>query len=110
MPRRPTSKRSNPRKASTRRASLSASGEKVRAHRERMRKRGFRLLQLWVPDTRSKEFAEQAHRASLAIANSASDADDQAFLDSISWWNSEEAAELAKSEPDVPWWREPTDK
>jgi hypothetical protein len=43
-----------------------------------------------VPDTRSKAFAEQAHRESLAIANSPSEAEDQAFIDSISVWNDEE--------------------
>ena len=110
MARRPKPNRASARKSKVTRAARPGSGEKVRAHRERMRKRGFRLVQLWVPDTRSKEFAEQAHRASLAIANSPSEAEDQAFLDSVSWWNSEEAAELARREPDVPWWREPTDK
>ena len=79
------------------------SREKVQAHRARMRKRGYRLVQMWLPDTRSKEFVEQAHRDSLAIANSPTEAEDQAFVDSISWWNSPEAAELDKDEP--PWWR-----
>jgi hypothetical protein len=95
-------------KAATRKPQ--SSREKVRAHRERLRKRGFRLVQLWVPNTRSKEFIEQAHRASLAIARSAADAEDQAFLDSVSWWNSEEARALDAMEPDTPWWREPNDK
>lgn len=108
MARRPKPKRVRARNAT--RIVRAGSGEKVRAHRERMRKRGFRLVQLWVPDTRSKEFAEQAHRASLAIANSPSDAEDQAFLDSVSWWNSPEARALDASEPDAPWWREPSDK
>ncbi len=108
MARRPKPKRASGR--NTNRIARVGSGEKVRAHRERMRKRGFRLVQLWVPDTRSKEFAEQAHRASLAIANSASEAEDQAWLDSVSWWNSEEARALEASEPDTPWWREPSDK
>jgi Antitoxin MazE-like len=70
------------------------SREKVRAHRARMRTRGLRLVQMWLPDTRTKEFAEQAHRDSLAIARSPTEAEDQAFVDSISWWNSPEAAEL----------------
>lgn len=81
------------------------SREKVRAHRARMCKRGFRLVQMWLPDTRTKEFAAQAHRASLAIANSPTEAEDQAFIDSVSWWNSPEAAELEKTEPSTPWWR-----
>ena len=41
----------------------------------------------WDLDPRSPEFAREAHRQSLAIANSPSEADDQAFIDSISVWN-----------------------
>jgi hypothetical protein len=53
----------------------------------------------------SPSFRWLAHRDSRAIANSPTEAEDQAFVDSISRWNSEEAAALAKSEPPVPWWR-----
>ncbi len=55
-----------------------------------MRARGFRLVQMWLPDTRTPEFAAQAHRASLAIANSPTEREDQAFIDAVSWWTSEE--------------------
>jgi hypothetical protein len=41
------------------------SREKLRAHRAR--KRGFRLVQMWLPDTGSKDFAEQAHKDSLRL-------------------------------------------
>ncbi len=78
------------------------SRDKVRAHRARMRKRGFRLVQMWLPDTRTKEFAAQAHKDSLAIANSPTEAEDQAFVDSVSWWNSPEARDLEKREPPTP--------
>jgi hypothetical protein len=71
----------------------SSSREKVRAHRDRMRARGFRLVQMWLPDTRSREFAARAHRASLAIANSPSEREDQAFIDAVSWWTSAENPE-----------------
>lgn len=60
---------------------------------------------MWLPDTRTKEFAEQAHKDSVAIANSETEAEDQAFVDSVSWWNSAEARDLEKSEPPTPWWR-----
>jgi len=63
------------------------SKEKVRAHRERLRRQGLRPIQLWVPDVRSPEFAAEAHRQSLAIANSEHAAEDQAFIDAISEWN-----------------------
>ena len=61
-----------------------SSREKVKAYRERMRRQGLRPIQIWVPDVRSPEFAAEAHRQSLAIAQSAQEAEDQAFIDSIS--------------------------
>lgn len=63
--------------------------DRVRAHRARMRAQGLRLVQMWVIDTRSPEFAAQAHRDSLAIARSPHDAEDQAFIDAVSVFNSE---------------------
>ena len=61
-----------------------SSREKVKAYRERMRRQGLRPIQIWVPDVRSPEFAAEAHRQSLAIAQSAQEPEDQAFIDSIS--------------------------
>jgi hypothetical protein len=61
-----------------------SSREKVKAYRERMRRQGLRPIQIWVPDVRSPDFAAEAHRQSLAIAQSAQEAEDQAFIDSIS--------------------------
>src|ERR1700675_2595215 len=46
----------------------SASRDKVRAHRTRLRKAGLRPVQIWVPDVRLKCFAQAAHRQSLAVA------------------------------------------
>jgi hypothetical protein len=37
-------------------------------HQRRLRERGYRPVQLWVPDTRTEEFAEQAHRDSKLSA------------------------------------------
>jgi len=65
----------------------STSRDKVRAHRARLRKQGLRPIQIWVPDVRSKAFAREAHRQSLAAARSPHAADDQAFVDAISEWN-----------------------
>ena len=61
-----------------------SSREKVKAYRERMRRQGLRPIQIWVPDVRSPEFAAEAHRQSMAIAESVQDPEDQAFIDSIS--------------------------
>lgn len=57
---------------------------KVRAHRKRMRAKGMRLFQMWVTDTSTPEFKREAHRQSLAIANSPGAVEDQAFVDAIS--------------------------
>ncbi len=64
-----------------------ANKTKVTAHRARLRAQGLRPIQIWVPDTRSPEFAAEAKRQCLLIANSPGDADDQAFIDSVSELN-----------------------
>ena len=64
---------------------MASTRERVRQHRERLRKLGLRPVQIWVPDVRAPEFAAQAHRQSVAIAASEMEADDQAFVDAISW-------------------------
>lgn len=61
-----------------------SSREKVRAHRERLRQQGLRPIQIWVPDVRSPGFRAEAHRQSLAVAQSAHASEDQAFIDSAS--------------------------
>ena len=57
--------------------------ERVQAYRERLRDQGLRPIQIWVPDTRSPVFAEEAHRQSRALAESAHAEADQAFIDAI---------------------------
>lgn len=66
-----------------------SSRDRVREHRERLRAQGLRPVQIWVPDVRAAGFAEEAHRQSRAVAESAAAADDQAFVDSISSWPEE---------------------
>ncbi len=60
------------------------SRDKVRAYRERMRARGLRPIQIWVPDTRTAAFRAEAHRQSLAVAERARAGEDQDFIDAIS--------------------------
>ena len=62
------------------------SRERVRAHRERLRKQGLRPIQIWVPDVASPEFAVEARRQSLAVANSPYTTEDQAFVDAVTDW------------------------
>jgi hypothetical protein len=70
-------------------AARSTTRDKVRAHRARLRKRGLRPVQIWVPDVRSKAFAHAAHRQSLAVAKSPHAKEDQEFVDAISAWDAE---------------------
>jgi len=74
---RPTAKTSSPSKSSR---------EKVRAYRERMRAKGLRLVQIWLPDTRTAEFAKEARRQSLLANRSPFAGKDQTWVDSMSNW------------------------
>lgn len=61
-----------------------SSRDKVKAHRERLRRQGLRPIQIWVPDVRSPAFKAEACRQSLAVAKSEQETEDQAFIDAIS--------------------------
>lgn len=61
-----------------------SSRDKVRAHRQRLRRQGLRPIQIWVPDVRSRSFKAQAHRQSVAVAASANAQEDQDFVDAVS--------------------------
>lgn len=65
------------------------SRERVAKHREKLREQGLRPIQIWVPDVNSPEFIAEAHRQSLAVANSPMAQEDQDFIDSISDWDDE---------------------
>lgn len=62
---------------------------KVREYRKRLRGRGLRPIQIWVPDIRAPGFRSEAHRQSLAVSASAHVRDDQAFIDAVSDWDDE---------------------
>ncbi len=49
-----------------------------------MRARGLRPIQIWVPDTRTAAFRTEAHRQSLAVAQSELARENQDFIDAIS--------------------------
>jgi Protein of unknown function (DUF3018) len=65
------------------RARSKSSRDKVRAHRNRLRRQGLRPIQIWVPDMRSPAFVKEAHRQSLAVANSPQAENDQGFIDAV---------------------------
>jgi hypothetical protein len=46
-----------------------AARERVRKHRESLRARGLRPIQIWVPDTRRPGFAEEVRRQCRSLDN-----------------------------------------
>jgi hypothetical protein len=62
----------------------------VREHRQKLRAQGMRPIQIWVPDVRSPEFALEARRQSLLVAQSPEEAEIQALIDSLLEWPNDE--------------------
>lgn len=60
-----------------------SSRDRVRAYRAELRRRGLRPIQIWVPDVDSPEFIAEARRQSRIVAESPSEAEDQAFIGAI---------------------------
>lgn len=55
---------------------------RVQKHRDALRMAGLRPVQIWVPDTRRANFAEECRRQSrLAAEADKADADMQHFMD-----------------------------
>ncbi len=59
------------------------SAAKVQAHRARLRARGLRPIQIWVPDTRRPGFAEECRRQSRLVSNDADEADVLGWLEQV---------------------------
>lgn len=49
-----------------------------------MRARGYRPVQIWVPDVRTDEFAREAARQAGLVTTADRLTDDQAFIEAIS--------------------------
>ncbi|WP_168207458.1 antitoxin MazE family protein [Microlunatus elymi] len=62
---------------------MGTSTERVRQHRERLRHRGMRPVQIWIPDVNAPGFAEEAHRQAMNIRNSPAEAEDQAWMEAM---------------------------
>lgn len=55
---------------------------RVQKHRDALRLAGLRLVQIWVPDTRQPNFAEECRRQSRLVAQADSDDTEmQQFMD-----------------------------
>ncbi len=57
--------------------------ERVSAHRARMRARGLRPVQIWVPDVRSADFAAEADRQSALVATTEHANDDMDVVEVV---------------------------
>jgi hypothetical protein len=68
--------------SASKRGRAKSSREKVRAYRERMRAKGLRLVQIWVPDAQAAEATAAARRQSPHTGQSASVAR-QAWVDAM---------------------------
>jgi len=64
--------------------------ERVRKHRNKLREKGYRPIQIWVPDTRSPEFIEECRKQSQQLK------DDPQEKEVLSWI--EEGADLSEWE------------
>jgi hypothetical protein len=58
--------------------------DRVGEYRRRMRERGLRTVQVWVPDVRTESFAAEAHRQASLVARADERSDDQNFIEVIS--------------------------
>lgn len=64
--------------------------DRVGEYRRRMRERGLRPLQVWVPDVRTATFAAEAHRQASLVAGADKSNDDQDFIEAVSTqWDEE---------------------
>lgn len=63
---------------------MSTSTSRASEYRRRMRERGYRPVQVWVPDVRSAQFAAEARREALALAEADQNSDDMQFVEQIS--------------------------
>ena len=56
-----------------------------------MRERGYRPVQVWVPDVRTTQFAAEAHRQAALVALADRTSDDQSFVEAITApWDEQE--------------------
>jgi Protein of unknown function (DUF3018) len=75
-----------PKPAATK-AKTKPSRDRVRVHREKLRKKGLKPIQFWVPDVKSEEYKANIRRQCVLIANSPQEEEDIAFVQSLIAWD-----------------------
>ena len=63
--------------------------ERVNSHRDRLRRSGFKPVQIWVPDTKAPGFAAECRRQSLVIGSDTAEMRDLDLLAAITDWGNE---------------------
>jgi hypothetical protein len=61
--------------------------ERMRSYRARRQASGLRLIQLWVPDTRSKRFAAECRRQSRLLQGDPAEAEILEFIERAGAWD-----------------------
>lgn len=62
--------------------------EKQYRYRRRLRRKGLRPVQIWVPDTRTERFAGECRRQARLAARSAQEKPTLDFISEIADWHS----------------------
>ncbi len=62
---------------------MATAAQRVQKHRKNLRKGGLRPVQIWVPDTRRKGFAEECARQSALAAADSHEQEIIGFIDNI---------------------------
>ena len=60
--------------------------ERMKGYRARKQATGLRLIQLWVPDTRSKRFAAECKRQSRLLKGDPAEAETLEFIERVADW------------------------
>ena len=61
--------------------------ERMRGYRARKQAAGLRLIQIWVPDTRSKRFAAECKRQARLLRGDPGEADALEFIERVNDWD-----------------------
>ena len=65
--------------------------ERMRGYRARKQAAGLRLIQLWVPDTRSRLFAAECRRQCRLLTGDAAEAGALEFIERAGTWEDDAA-------------------
>lgn len=65
--------------------------ERMKKYRVRQRASGLRLVQLWVPDTRSPVFAAECRRQSALLRGDAAESETLEFIGQAAAWTDDAA-------------------